>query len=592
MSGQFASWVDVLRTRASLAPNKVAFTFLADGERAAIPLTYRELDQQARGIAAELAIHAAPGARVLLLYPPGLEFIAGFFGCLYAGMVGVPASPSFTPKAMERIGALVRDADASAALTTAAVRSRLLGRSDLGSALEALPCIATDEVEPATRATWDPPVAEGKTLAFLQYTSGSTGDPKGVMVSHGNLLSNAALIAARFEVTPQSSLVSWLPTFHDMGLIGCILTPIFVGMHCVLLTPIHFVRRPARWLEAISRYRTAIAGGPNFAYDLCTRVVTPEEQSGFDLSDWTLAFNGSERVRGDTLARFTKRFAAAGFRPRAFFPTYGLAEATLLVSGGPKSRQPPSLTVLPSDLEQHRVTILPEAAPGGIQLVGCGRVALGQQVAIVDPQSAMLCPEDTVGEIWVHGPGVAQGYWRKPAESAETFGAVLARSGPEPFLRTGDLGFIHAGELYITGRLKELIIIRGLNHYPQDIETTLERCDPACAVGSKAAFALETDGEEQLAVAVELEARTGHDYPRLASVIRREVQQQHALAVELVLFVRHGLLPKTTSGKIQRSRCRADFLAGHLPVLFASGLGQTDPNQPEATERVAMTQTG
>jgi acyl-CoA synthetase (AMP-forming)/AMP-acid ligase II len=581
MSGEFASWVDVLRARASLIPDKVAFTFLTDGERTTVQLTYQQLDQRARRIAAELAIYASPGARVLLLYPPGLEFIAGFFGCLYAGMVGVPASPPLTPKAMEGIGVLVHDADASVALTTAAMRSRLLRRSDRGSPLDGLPCLAEDAFAPATGAPWCPPAAEGSTLAFLQYTSGSTGHPKGVMVSHGNLLSNAALIAARFEVTSQSSLVSWLPAFHDMGLIGCILTPIFVGMHCVLLTPIHFVQRPARWLEAISRYRAAIAGGPNFAYDLCARRVTPEEHSGIDLSHWTLAFNGSERVRRDTLARFTERFAAAGFRPDAFFPTYGLAEATLLVSGGPRNRPPPCLTVLPGDLELHRVTILPEGTPGGIQLVGCGRVALGQPVAIVDPESAALCPEDTVGEIWVCGPGVAQGYWRKPAESTETFAAVVPSSGLEPFLRTGDLGFIHGGELYITGRLKEMVIVRGLNHYPQDIETTLERCDPACAVGSKVAFALEADGEERLAVAIEIAAHTRHDLTRLASVIRREVQQQHALAVELVLFVRHGLLPKTTSGKIQRSRCRADFLAGRLPVLFASGLDQADPDHAE-----------
>jgi acyl-CoA synthetase (AMP-forming)/AMP-acid ligase II len=581
MSEQFASWVDVLRTQASIRPNKVAFTFLTDGEHTRVTLTFKQLDEQARGIAAELASHAAPGARVLLLYPSALEFIAGFFGCLYAGMVAVPAIPPLTLKAIDRIDVLVRDADASAVLTTAAVRSRLLGRNDRGSPLGALPCIATDALEPATGATWCPPEIEGKTLAFLQYTSGSTGSPKGVMVSHGNLLSNAALIAARFEVTSQSALVSWLPTFHDMGLIGCILTPIFVGMHCVLLTPLHFVQRPARWLEAISRYRTAIAGGPNFAYDLCARRVTPEEQSGIDLSNWTLAFNGSERVRGDTLARFTERFAASGFRPEAFFPTYGLAEATLLVSGGPMNRQPASLTVLLSDLKQHRVTILPERTPGGIQLVGCGHVALGQRVAIVDPESAALCPENTVGEIWVHGPSVAQGYWRKPAESAESFGVLVASSGPARFLRTGDLGFIHNGELYITGRLKEMIIIRGLNHYPQDIEMTLERCDPACAVGSRVAFALESDGGERLAVAVELEAHAGHDFPRLASVIRREVQQQHELAVELVLFARRGLLPKTSSGKPQRSRCRADFLAGQLPVLFASGLGQMEPDQTE-----------
>jgi acyl-CoA synthetase (AMP-forming)/AMP-acid ligase II len=581
MSEQFASWVDVLRTQALLMPNKVAFTFLLDGERTAVPLTYSQLDQQARSIAAELAIAAAPGARVLLLYSPGLEFIAGFFGCLYAGMVAVPAIPPLTSKTIEHMDVLARDADASAVLTTAAVRSRLLGRSDRGSPLDALPCIATDALEPATRATWCAPAAEGRTLAFLQYTSGSTGEPKGVMVSHGNLLSNAALIAARFEVTSESSLVSWLPTFHDMGLIGCILTPIFVGMHCVLMTPLHFVQRPARWLEAISRYRTAIAGGPNFAYDLCARRVTPDEQSGLDLSNWRLAFNGSERVREDTLTRFTERFAASGFRPEAFFPTYGLAEATLLVSGGPRNRQPPSLTVLPSDLEQHRVTILPEGTPGGIQLVGCGRIALGQRVAVVNPESAALCPEDTVGEIWVHGPSVAQGYWRKPAESAEIFGALVASSGPEPFLRTGDLGFIHGGELYITGRLKEMIIIRGMNHYPHDIEMTLERCDPACAVGSRVAFALEADGEERLAVAVELDAHAGHDFHRLASVIRRQVQQQHELAVDLVLFARRGLLPKTTSGKIQRSRCRADFLAGQLPVLFASGLGQVAPDKAE-----------
>jgi acyl-CoA synthetase (AMP-forming)/AMP-acid ligase II len=582
MLAQFASWVDVLRVQASRRPDNVAFTFLADGERSTVPLTFEELDQQARGIAAELTIHAAPGARVLLLYPPGLEFIAGFFACLYAGVVGVPASPPLTARAMERIDVLVRDAGTSAVLTTAALRSRLLRRGERASPLDALPCLATDAIEPGTGATWRPPPADGATLAFLQYTSGSTGDPKGVMVSHGNLLSNAALIAERFEVTPQSSLVSWLPTFHDMGLIGCILTPIFVGMHCVLLTPIHFLQRPARWLEAISRYRTAIAGGPNFAFDLCARYVTPEEQSGLDLSDWRLAFNGSERVRGDTLKRFTDRFASSGFRPQAFFPTYGLAEATLFVSGGPVNRVPPALTVLPSDLEQHRVTMLPEGASGGIELIGCGRLASGQSVAIVDPETASLCPEDVVGEIWVCGPGVAQGYWRKPAETSETFGAVVvASAGQAPYLRTGDLGFIHGGELYITGRLKEMIIIRGLNHYPQDIETTLERCDPACAAGSKAAFALEADGEERLAVAVELVADARHDFPHLASIIRREVQQQHELAVELVLFVRHGRLPKTTSGKIQRGRCRADFLAGQLPVLFASRLGQAERDQAE-----------
>ena len=390
MLAQFASWVDVLRVQASRMPDKVAFTFLADGERTTVPLTFAQLDRQARGIAAELASHAASGARVLLLYPPGLEFIAGFFGCLYAGMVGIPTSPPLTAKAIARIDGLVRDADASVALTTAAMRSRLLGRGDRASPLDALPCIATDAIEAPAVATWRPPAAERTTVAFLQYTSGSTGDPKGVMVSHGNLLSNAALIAARFEVTSQSSLVSWLPTFHDMGLIGCILTPIFVGMHCVLLTQLHFVQRPARWLEAISRYRTAIAGGPNFAFDLCARQVTPEEQSAIDLSDWRLAFNGSERVRGDTLKRFTDRFARSGFRPQAFFPTYGLAEATLFVSGGPSNRLPPSLTVLPSDLEQHRVTILPEGKPGGIELVGCGRVALGQPVDIVDPESTAL----------------------------------------------------------------------------------------------------------------------------------------------------------------------------------------------------------
>jgi acyl-CoA synthetase (AMP-forming)/AMP-acid ligase II len=576
MTEQFASWVEVLQAQASLRPNKVAFTFLADGERTTIPLTYQQLDQQARGIAAELAIHAAPGSRVLLLYPQGLEFIAGFFGCLYAGMVGVPITPPLTQKARDRIDVLVRDADPSVVLTTAAVRSRLLGLSDRGSPLNALPCIATEALDPATGATWCPPAAEGTTLAFLQYTSGSTGDPKGVMVSHGNLLSNAALIAARFEVTSRSSLVSWLPTFHDMGLIGCILTPIFVGMHCVLLTPLHFLQRPARWLQAISRYRTAIAGGPNFAYDLCARRVESEAESELDLSEWRVAFNGSERVRGDTLARFTRRFGAAGFRREAFFPTYGLAEATLLVSGGPQNRPPPSLTVLPNDLELHRVTVLPESAHSGIQLVGCGCVALGQRVVVVDPESAVLCPEGTVGEIWVHGPSVAQGYWRKPIESAETFGAMLASSGPELFLRTGDLGFIYCGELYVTGRLKEVIIIRGLNHYPQDIEATLERSDPACAVGSKVAFTLDGGGEERLAVAVELEAHAGHDFHRLASIIRREILLQHGLAVELVLFARRGLLPKTTSGKIQRSRCRADFLAGQLPVLFASRLDQAD----------------
>lgn len=568
---EFSTLVELLRWRALHQPEQPAYTFLVDGETQEIHLTYGELDRQSRTIGALLQSLGATGERALLLYPPGLEFIAAFFGCLYAGVVAVPAYPPRFNRSMSHLQNIVVDAQATVVLTTTSILSNLKQWFAEAPELAALHWLATDNAVSTLAEDWQEPGVGSNTLAFLQYTSGSTATPKGVMVSHGNLLHNSAYLDHNWEHTTDSVLVTWLPHFHDMGLIYGIIQPLYRGFRCIMMPPVSFLQRPIRWLQAISRYKATHSGGPNFAYELCVRKVTPEQRSTLDLSSWRMALNGAEPVRQKTLQRFVEAFKTCGFSWSGFCPGYGLAEATLKVSAVRKKDEPSFCTVGADALEQNRIVETVEHQQSASTLTGCGYPTFDMKIVIAHPESLTQCAPNEVGEVWVSGSSVAQGYWQRPEETERTFRAYLADTLDGPFLRTGDLGFLKDGELFITGRLKDLIIIRGRNYYPQDIELTLEQSHPALRPGCGAAFSVEVDGEEQLVITQEVERsyRRNLDVDELVGAIRQAVAKQHELHVYAVVLVKTGSIPKTSSGKIQRHACRVGFLSGNLNVMGA-----------------------
>ncbi len=559
--------VALLRHRASHQANDRAFTYLVDGEDEELRLSYQELDRQARAVAARLQAMNLEGERALLLYPAGLDFIIAFFGCLYAGVVAVPAYPPRRNRSLSRIQAIADDAQAKVALTTYPVWERVQTVLDQTPNLKKIAWLCTDQLPPGTENDWKQPDVHGDTLAFLQYTSGSTGTPKGVILTHANLMHNSASIAYAFEHTRSGSGVFWLPSYHDMGLIGGILQPMYIGQANVLLSPMSFLQKPYRWLKAISKYRCTISGGPNFAYDLCVRKITPEQRDSLDLSRWCLAFNGAEPVRAETIDQFTRMFEPVGFRREAFYPCYGMAEATLIVSGGFRAALPVVRTFEAESLESNQVVDALADEEGVRELVGSGGNLLDQRIVIAHPEQLTLVPADQVGEIWVSGPSVAQGYWNRPEETERIFHAYLQDTGEGPFLRTGDLGFMQDGEVFITGRLKDLIIVRGLNHYPQDIELTVGKAHPRLRPGNGAAVTVDVGGTERLIVVQEVERRKQRELDDVFEAIRRDVATEHDLPVEAIALIKAGSIPKTSSGKIQRHACRQCFLDGTLEIL-------------------------
>jgi len=558
-SAEFSTLVDVLRERASDRDGIEGYTFLGESGDETF-LGYRDLDEKARAVAALLQDSMAPGERVLLLYPPGLDFVAAFFGCLYAGAVAVPAYPPQSSRALARLAPIVHDARPALALTTTAIQGQVAALRTLGG----IACRTTDDLPAGAATAWRAPAVEPETLAFLQYTSGSTALPKGVMVEHRHLLHNQEMIRRAFGQSRASVIVGWLPLYHDMGLIGNVLQPLYVGAHCVLIPPLAFLQQPGRWLGAISRFRGTTSGGPNFAYDLCARKVPAAMLEELDLSSWEVAFNGAETVRAETMERFARVFAPCGFRRQAFFPCYGLAEATLFVAGGTRDRPPVVASFAARELERGRA-VAPAGDEARRELVSCGRPWMEQLLAIVDPATGDRCPAGQLGEIWVAGASVAAGYFRRPEATASDFGARLG-AGP-PYLRTGDLGFLVDGELFVAGRLKDLVILRGRNLYPQDVELAVERSHPALRPGCGAAFAVEVDGEERLVVVQEVDRHYAAGLTPLEAAIRRAVAEEQEAQIHVLVLVRAGSIPKTSSGKIQRRACRELFLAGKLALF-------------------------
>ncbi|MGC9741597.1 non-ribosomal peptide synthetase [Pseudomonas sp. P1B16] len=554
------SLVQALAQRAAQTPDKIALRFLADAPGEQAVLSYRDLDRRARTIAAALQARAGFGDRAVLLFPSGPDYVAAFFGCLYAGVIAVPAYPPESTRHhhQQRLLSIIDDAEPRLLLTVAALHDSLQGLDALAAA-NAPALLAVDGLDPALADAWQEPALAGDDIAFLQYTSGSTALPKGVQVSHGNLVANEQLIRHGFgiDVNPDDVIVSWLPLYHDMGLIGGLLQPIFSGVPCVLMSPGYFLARPLRWLQAISDYGGTISGGPDFAYRLCSERVSDASLAGLDLRRWRVAYSGSEPIRQDSLATFADKFQACGFDPHSFFASYGLAEATLFVSG---SRRGQGIGALEVDAEAFAAN---RAEPGsGSVLMSCGYPQPGHAVRIVEPQRLEVLGDNLVGEVWAGGPSIALGYWRNPEASARTF----VEMDGQTWLRTGDLGFMRDGEVFVTGRLKDMLIVRGQNLYPQDLEKTLEREVDVLRKGRVAVFAVDHQGEEGIGVAVEVSrnVQKAVEPQGLIKTLRQVIADACRQAPAVVLLLNPGALPKTSSGKLQRSACRQRMDDGSL----------------------------
>ncbi|MGV0772368.1 fatty acyl-AMP ligase [Mycobacterium syngnathidarum] len=568
-----ATLLDLLQQRAATHQDKVAFSFSYHGDdENRTQLSYRELDRRARAIASTLQRSGAAGERVLVLCRPGLDSIAGFFGCIYAGAVAVPVHERLAP----RLSAVVPDAHARFAVATAETQAKVKAAIDELAEGRDLCWIRADEDEDAARRadSWVAPDLDPDATAMVQYTSGSTTTPKGVALTHRNLLHNMESVRQVWHGDDTAISVFWLPSHHDMGLIGGILSMLYVGCTTHLMSPSSFVKRPMGWLEAISRHRATFTAAPNFAYDRCVEESTAEQRAALDLSSLAMAMNGAEPVQAATLEKFAEAFAPAGFRPEALCPVYGLAEATLLVSGGSDAARPVVAHVDRTGLQADRVVHAEPGHPSAVALVGCGRPRGGQEVVIVDPLTHLPCGADEVGEIWIAGPSVGWGYWARPDETAQTFAAVLPDASGGPFLRTGDLGFLRSGELFITGRCKDLVIIRGGNYYPNDIERTVQDCHPTLVSGRGAVFAI-TPGlgaVEQLVVVQEVAGDRDDltDLAQVAQTIRTAVTERYGVEPNSVLLVQHLSIPTTSSGKIQRSQCRQQLLAGEITPVAHS----------------------
>jgi len=542
------TFADTVFAHAQEQPNARACAFVDESGTEKAVLTYGALHRRAVTVATHLQATCQPGDRAILLFPPGLDVVAAYLGCLYAGVIAVPVNPPRRGRVRTATPGVVADCRPAAVLTVQAVTAA--AATALGNNVPAgVRWIEVDALSDVERPDAAPYPSAPDSVALLQYTSGSTAVPKGVMVTHGNLVANQEMIRRAFGHGRDSIVVGWVPHFHDQGLIGNIMQPLHLGSSCVLMSPMTFLRRPLLWLTVVSRYRAHTSGGPNFAFDACAERVRPGDLDGLDLSCWEVAFNGAEPVRPATLRRFADTLAPAGFRASALFPCYGLAESTLLVTGSGKARGPLTATVDAAELGRGRW--VPTAAEGGRVLAGSGAPAPGVTVRIVDPDTGATCPDGTVGEIRVAGPNVTAGYWERPDATEATY--VRDDDGVR-YLRTGDLGVLADGELYAVGRIKDVIVVRGRNIYPQDVELTAELAHPAVRAGFGAAFATHTgDGSEGVVLLVEVDRSYRGSEAELAQAVRQAVTRGHDIALVALVLVTAGQIPRTSSGKIRRA---------------------------------------
>ncbi|MDF2988062.1 MAG: hypothetical protein K0R50_3572, partial [Eubacterium sp.] len=558
------TFVNVLRYRALENPDGRAYTFLNNNEKEFI--TYGLLDKKARMTAACLQDYGAYCQPVLLLFQPGIEYICSFFGCLYAGAYAVPSYLPKLNRTDDRLMSIVRDTGTKFALVDKSVLKSEAKIIKNTPDLAGVKWISQEQLEKYDYSEWNKTTVEKTHIAFLQYTSGSTKRPRGVMVSHSNLLHNSEAIRQNFGQSEKSKAVIWLPPYHDMGLIGGIIQPMYSGFEAVLMSPFSFIENPLRWLEAITEYKSTVSGGPDFAYELCTRKISEEQKQSLSLESWEIAFNGSEPIKYQSMLNFYNKFKDCGFRWEAFHPCYGLAEATLLVSGKGIEQVPYICDFEKNDVEAGYVK---EAAnnENSIKLVSSGTKNKEDKILIINPET--VCEQEgKIGEVWIKGPGIASGYWKNEDETSKVFNAFVKNTGEGPFMRTGDLGFFIGNQLFINGRIKDLIIIRGKNHYPQDIEATVEQNLSVLRSGSSAAFIIEKDLENKLVVVAEIERSSRNmDTAPIVETIRKLVSENHGISVYSVIILKPHGMPKTSSGKVQRSLCKKMYLEGSLDAV-------------------------
>ena len=585
--GEFCNLNEVLHRRAIIQPDEAAYIFLKDGESVEERITYSQLHRRALAIAKHLSARGAAGDRAVLMYPAGIDYVVAFYGCLYAGIIAVPAypiDPNRMSRTLPRLLSIIDDCTARFVLTTSELLTTTDAMFELAPDLQDKIWVGTDNLDSGAAEEFTYPSVDRQTTAYLQYTSGSTGSPKGVIITHDNIIEHEIALLRVNQQPADRAVVSWLPIYHDLGLISKIILSLCAGSTCVFMSPMSFLQRPVRWLQAISKYRGWWSGGPNFAYALCASKTTPEQRQQLDLSGWMIAGCGAEPLRANVVNHFISTFAECGFKPQSFCPQYGLAEATLGVSANKFQSPYKSLDVDASAMAQG---IIRPATPGMLssRVVGCGVAIEGVDVEIVDPETRKRCEPDRIGEIWVSGPNVAEGYWEREKETKATFQAYLADTGEGPFLRTGDFGFLQQGELYISSRLKDIVIIRGKNYYPHEIEAAIEGSHASLKAGCSAVFSIEHNDEEKLVVAVEIKsdqvAGVSDRPPGEAELsgfqevftgIRNTVTSQFGIMPHAIVLLRSGTIPKTSSGKIQRAGCRSSFIDGSLDIIAA----QTD----------------
>ncbi|MEE3897086.1 fatty acyl-AMP ligase [Priestia megaterium] len=572
----YSSMIDLLSHKVMIHPEKVVYTFLSNDNQDETNITYQELHMYAKQIAAYLQHLGLEGQRALLMYPSGIDYVKAFLGCIYANVIPVPVYPPGLSRNMERLKAIMDDSATNIILTTTQLHSKISFHfSDELSNMN-LKWIPIDDISYDYRDQWSKPKVDKESLAFLQYTSGSTSSPKGVMVTHGNILHNEAMIKAACQHNEDTVMLGWLPMYHDMGLIGNILQPLYLGAKCVFMSPMDFLQKPFRWLSAISKYKATISGGPNFAYDLCLKKITDEQKVQLDLSSWEVAFNGAEPVRYETIQKFAQAFKDCGFKLNQFFPCYGMAEATLFITGNEKLTKPVSKGFCKESLLENKAIERPMNSEYSVKLIGCGMTWLNQKVEIVNTDSLSKCASNEIGEIWVKGDSIAKGYFGRKQETNYAFNNIVKDTNENGFLRTGDLGFFHEGQLFVTGRLKDVIVLRGKNHYPQDIELTVEKADQAIISGASAAFSVDINGEEKLIIVAEIERKyrpRPHKERELKGYldsvlrnIRQQVMEEHEVQPYTIYLLKTSSIPKTSSGKIQRSACKNAYLNNGLEV--------------------------
>ena len=574
MDYPFINPVEILQRRAQETPDRLSHMLLGASEAENHSFTYSQLNAEVKKMAAYLQSVAEPGQRALLVYPTSLEFIVALYGCLYAGVIPIPTNPPGMNRSAQRLEAIAKDAQARLVLTTPEYQHAFLSEAEQFPDFAALTWVTREAIQAAGARGLQIPKITPQSIAFMQYTSGSTNIPKGVVISYRNFSHNMhALHETRLrgnEYSDESVILTWTPLFHDMGLLtGTFLAPMD-GTPSILMPTIQFMQNPLNWLKAIQKFKATATGGPNFAYDLCVNKIPLEKCEGLDLSTWKVAYNSAEPVRAETQARFAEKFAPFGFNPRSQAPCYGMAETTLVISFYANESKTIAFRGKRADFEEGRLVPSDSDNPKDyVENVSSGTPLVDYQVAIVDPKTRHRRAADEVGEVWVRGDSVAEGYWNRPEDSKHTFGAHIVGSHEGPFLRTGDLGFLHDGHLYITGRLKDLLIVRGRNYYPQDVEMTVERTHPALRAGGGAAFAVTENDVEQLVVVHETQRREieGVDWQEVIKNIRANVAREHGIRAHAVVLIRRATVAKTSSGKIQRTEMKRRFLENELDIV-------------------------